>query len=339
MSTKPSELNQEMTLINKYPSEDVMIIPQTKNAFMQIFGKENGEKALLQETTYFKELLAGDNGENIKKCSALSVQSALLTILGNGLSLSPIRKEATIIPRKKKNSDIMIATVSVMYGGAIKMMTDAKIISHIKCNEIVYDCDIFTCRNGIYNHEKVMKRPLGAVKEGVFLIAVLNNKQEKHIYVDADELAKRKAKSKTQYMWNDWEDQFWKKTAIHELFKYLPKNKATESIEQVLHDDIEDIENTYDVKLDSNTQSETIEPDIIEPKEIQDPMLLDTLNSLIAEHGSDLLSDAQIAKTREGMPTYSNDKLLKLIESMNKKILDKNEPDQKEVNNNDNPLF
>ncbi len=316
-----------MVAINSYPTEDLMIIPQTQSYFTKLYGDKNGPLALIKETTYFKELLAGENGDNIKKCSPLSVQSALFTILGNGLSLSPILQEATIIPRKKKNSEVMIATVSVMYSGKIKMMAEAQVISHIKYSEVVYNCDMFTCTNGVYIHSKNFNKPADAVKMGVFLIAVLPNGTERHVWLDKDELAKRRKASKTPYLWDAWEDQYWKKTAIHELFKYLPKTKATADLVQKFEqEEMQDVENTYNESSDGNTESEVITPTVVvepEPEpEIQDPMLVDALSQLIAEHGAELLTPEQIDKTKEGLPTYSNEKLTILITSMKKRIED-----------------
>ena len=267
-TTTPSQLKNEMVELNKHPSADIMLLPQTKNAFLQLFGEKHGEIQLMKETTYFNEMLAGVNGEKIKQCSAISVQSALLTILGSGLSLSPVLQEATILPRYNSKTNITSATVSIMYSGKIKMMTNSRVISHIKWNEVVWDCDTLTCTNGVFDYKKNFIKPSTAKRIGVLLIAVLPNKQERHVFLDAEELEKRKKLSKTPSMWESWTDQFWRKTAIHELFKYLPKTKEAQELKELFdQEEIVDGENTYNEANDSHIPvSEVLEPEV-QPKQ------------------------------------------------------------------------
>ncbi len=314
MTTTPSELKKQMIEINSHSPNDVMIIPQTKNAFMQLFGEKHGAIALAKETTYFNELMMGENGEKLKNCSTISLQSSIMTILSDGLSLSPILQEATIVPYFSSKTGVTTAKVTIMYSGKVKMLTSSGVVSLIKYNEVVWDCDTTTCHNGFYSHSKVLKRPKNAERLGVLLIAVMPDKNERHIFIDADELAKRKACSKNQDRWDKWTDQYWKKTAIHELFKYLPKTKVVLDMKEKFEEEI--VVETHDTTYEEvpETQTPTI-PD--EPEqELQDPILVEVLSGLIEEFGAKLLSADQIEKTKNGLLSYNNATLEVLIKRM-----------------------
>lgn len=42
----------------------------------------------------------------------------------------------------------------------------------------------------------------------------------------AEDIAKRRAKAKTQNFWNDWPENMWRKSAVHALFRVLPKSEV-----------------------------------------------------------------------------------------------------------------
>ncbi len=321
MSTTPSEFKKEIAEISKFSPEDVMLIPSTKNAFMQIYGMDKAEQALMREAVYFKELLAGPNGEKLKQCSTLSIQSSLLTLLSDNLSLSPSLQECTIVPIYSKATNSTIAKPWVMYSGKVKMLCQAKAISHIKCNEVVYEGDLITCTNGVYMHTKNFSRPDDAKRIGVLLIAVLPNRQERHVWLDKNELAKRKESSRNKSLWEQWTDQFWKKTAIHELFKYLPKSKmSSDFIEKFENDELQE----YDASQEQGETIDTTHTSVVEPTNVaateQDPIMVETLASLIEEHGSELMNADQIKYVSDNRAIFTNEQLASMIEHINAQL-------------------
>ncbi len=317
MSKTPSEFKQEIVEIAKYAPDEVMLIPSTKNAMLQIFGMEKGEMAIAKEALYFKELLAGQNAEKLRQCTTLSIQSAMLTLFSDNLSLSPSLQECTLVPIWSKATNSMVAKPWVMYAGKIKMLCQARAISHIKCNEVVFEGDILMCTNGVYTHTKNFAKSDDAKRMGVLLIAVLPNGQERHVWLDKNELAKRRAVSKNQSLWDQWTDQFWKKTAVHELFKYLPKSKMIMDIK----DKFESEELTM-YEEDSSHQTVEATHQVVVPEEqpTQDPILIQMLSELIEEHGSKLMTADQIENVRQNMVSYTNEQTTATIQHMNKQL-------------------
>ncbi len=322
MSKTPSEFKQEIAEINKHKPDEVMSLASTKNAMIQIFGMDKGQMAITKEALYFKELMSGQNAEKLKQCSALSIQSAVLTLFSDDLSLSPSLQECTIVPIFNTKLGIMLAKPWVMYSGRIKMLCQARAISHVKCNEVVYEGDIIMCTNGVYTHTKNFSRPDNAQRIGVLLIAVLPNGQERHVWLDKVEIAKRRNVSKSQDRWDAWPDQYWKKTAIHELFKYLPKSKMVMDIKQKFeNEELEEYQDNGGEIIEATHQVIVPNEEQQEPEKIdQDPILIQTLSDLISEHGNDLMNKDQRLSVEQSLGTYSNEQITAMVGHMTKQL-------------------
>jgi recombinational DNA repair protein RecT len=233
--------------------------------------------------------------EALKKADRFSIMTSLLNLTKDGLSINPYDKEAAIVDYGGR------AVAVPMAKGKIKKMQANGIINRIQYLEIVYQGDVCTNKNGIWEHSINIARSDDAKMLGVLLIVLMPDRTYKSKFVMAKEVNKRKAKSKMPGIWKDWEEEMWKKTAVN-MFEKEIGGKAQFDYKYEGDEDSED-ETT-------DTNHEVVEQEPL----IQDPILVDTLNQLIESE----IEDEKIREILKGkMASMDDVQLQSSIEKMN----------------------
>jgi len=145
-----------------------------------------------------------------------SIITSLLNITKDGLSINPYDKEAAIVNYGGK------AVAVPMAKGKIKKLQNTGVITRIQYLEIIYQGDLCTNKNGIWEHSINIVRADDAKMLGVLLIMLMPDNTLKSKFVSAKEVNKRKEKSKMKgSIWVEWVEEMWKKTAINMFEKEI----------------------------------------------------------------------------------------------------------------------
>lgn len=307
---RPSNLKNQIADISTVPATEVMKHETMKSAFSTLFSnKQVADRRLQAEQVYFQQLMEGPNSDKLKQCHPVSLVSAVIALLTDGLSLNPELREATIIPYGKN------ASYRIMYSGKIKILTSIQAIRFIKYCEVVYDCDDIKMNNGIYSHSPKIIRPDNAKKIGALLIAIMPDGSERHVFLRKDNLDKRKSKSKMQGVWNEWEDEMWKKSLINELFKFMPKSSNNNELLQRVLSDKEEEDEEEEIPY-SEIIEDTEEGEYIEESETTKGKL----SKLLADYGMFVLTNDQLIATINELPDMSEKKVQAVLAKLEVKI-------------------
>ena len=154
----------------------------------------------------------------------------------------------------------------VGYRGMIQIAINEGKIKKINA-VVVYENDDFEYSEGLspdIKHKPKMNGPRGAMKY-VYAYAILPSGEHAFVVMNEDEINKHKARSlaarserDTINMWRDFPEQAWKKTAIRELYKYLPHTeKMTKAIERDLNSEIQKATDLKDFSIDELASAPT----------------------------------------------------------------------------------
>lgn len=135
------------------------------------------------------------------------------------MGLEPTAGQVSIIPYGKEPQ------VIVEYGGKLQLLYNSGIVKDINV-EVVREGDKFKRTGGdnpSFRHEMLSKT--GDKLVGVYAVARLTSGGVVRVYCDANQVAKHKACSRAKNgPWQDWEEEMWRKTALHALYKVLPRS-------------------------------------------------------------------------------------------------------------------
>lgn len=173
------------------------------------------------------------NVYQIDQCSPKSVMNALIKSAQDGLL--PDGSEAAIV--KYKTS----AQYMPMVRGVIKKMLNSGMISDVNAH-IIYQNDDFDAKmiNGIWDirHTPKLFGERGDVI-GCYAVALYKDGAIHVEVMTKADIDKRKAKAKSQNVWNEWYEEMAKKTVIHALAKRVPC--SPEFYEFVKADQVRDV--------------------------------------------------------------------------------------------------
>lgn len=158
-------------------------------------------------------------------CSADTVKNCLINVVMSGLSLSPVMKQAYLVPRKGK------CCLDPSYQGLVKIVTDSGSVTSIKA-QIVYENEPFEIEkgtNGYVKHGICKKGSLGA-RIGAYSIAVLNDGSNHVEWMYEYQLMeiKKRALATGGAVWKTDEDEMCRKTVIKRHWKFLPKSERAQ---------------------------------------------------------------------------------------------------------------
>lgn len=93
--------------------------------------------------------------------------------------------------------------------------------------EVVYDADDFDVVDEPPSLYHKRARPGVARGQLVAAYAIAEKDGTRYqIVLAPDDIAKRRAKAKTDNIWKEWPEAMWRKSAVHALFRVLPKSEA-----------------------------------------------------------------------------------------------------------------
>lgn len=206
---------------------------------------------LFDEETYIKEvsfaMQAINQSEYLQKCSKESLQKAVYNTATTGLSLNPVLKFASLVPRYISGSYQCV--LEPQYQGLVKLITDTGSVKTVYAHNVMKG-DEFEVSYG--TETSVTHKPKFASKEIEFTYAVAilhDGTKQIEVMNFADICAIRgisesykayEAKKIKSCIWVTHEGEMAKKTVIKRLVKYLPKTDRYEKLAEVVELDNSD---------------------------------------------------------------------------------------------------
>jgi recombination protein RecT len=282
-----------------------LILQPRKEQFIEML---NDKQAFARELSFAAQAVNGS--EQLQKCDAVSIAASVWNLALTGLTLNPIMKLAYLTPRWNSKTQRNECVLMPSYQGLAKLITDTGAAKKIEAR-LIMEGDEFIEEYG--NEYRVMhkpKFPKGKTIIGAYAIATLANGEQQIEVMDKSELDYVRSKSdgwkafeagKTKSsIWQDWEGEMCRKTVVKRLVKYLPKNKAFETVARAVELDNADYpaQDWKRTKIESLLLSAAIDPDykdIIEAKISDDELTEAEATNLLFE-----LEQAQVEPVAAG---------------------------------------
>ena len=206
---------------------------------------QTGQVATLDweaEKRYAMALLQDPNNEFMLSCALenpSSVANALLDLSRIGLSLSPVLKQAYLIPSSTSGVK-KVSLVPSYIGMEQSVIRSGKVL--VIQTELVYENDEFVRwidTNGAQFKFVPARKDRGAL-EGGFCWAKFANGESHMEYMEADEInaveeaATRKNNGKITPAWRYWRPEMQKKGIVRRAAKHWPTDKHTERVFEVM---------------------------------------------------------------------------------------------------------
>jgi recombination protein RecT len=177
---------------------------------------------------------------DLLECTKESLVTSLLQCAQLGLYPGPFQ-EAAIVSYRNKDKGIKEAQFIPQYQGLVKLGKQSKHLIDIHAN-VVYAADEFDFEEGSKKYLRHKKSLLEARGERVAVYACATLSDGGHEFIvlaphEVEHIKKRSKSAKSDFSpWTTDTDQMWKKTAIKQLCKLIPKQgdagkKLAEAIE------------------------------------------------------------------------------------------------------------
>lgn len=206
---------------------------------------------LFDEETYLKEvsfaLQAINQSEYLQKCSKESLQKAVYNTATTGLSLNPVLKFASLVPRYINGSYQCV--LEPQYQGLVKLITDTGSIKTVYAHNVMKG-DEFEVNYGTTTD--IIHKPKFASKEieYTYAVAILHDGTKQIEVMRFADICEIRAMSESykaydakkikSCIWVTHEGEMCKKTVIKRLVKYLPKTDRYEKLAEVVEMDNQD---------------------------------------------------------------------------------------------------
>lgn len=132
------------------------------------------------------------------------------------LGLEPILGQVALIPYNG------YVQMQPMVGGLVELARRSGQISTIYA-EVVKDGDMFEYEMGLNPVLKHVPRGKGELTH-VYAVAKMKDSGTQFVVLTKEDVSKVRKVAKSQNIWNSWEEEMWKKTALKRLIKLLPKS-------------------------------------------------------------------------------------------------------------------
>lgn len=214
-----------------------------------------------------------------------SIQNSVKNVAMTGLSLNPVLKYCYLIPRKEKvnGTSVLCCIAEPSYIGLCKVLTDTNSVIAIS-STMVYEKEIATLKiqegaGGHASHTPYFAghpgKPMACytkaiLPSGVEFIGLLRPFQWEEIMKRSESVKSYNTKqAKGEYAavptWISDLDEMIRKTAIKNIYKYLPKSERAEMVGNVIHLDNEangiDFENKENYNQDPDQEQKGATPD------------------------------------------------------------------------------
>lgn len=200
-------------------------------------------KEVAKEIAFAIQLVVGD--EKLAQCPPDSIYKSVFNVATTGLSLNPIKKYATLVPRYNWKTKTNECTLMPMYQGLVHLATSEGPIKKIDCWN-VFKGDDFKVTLGtqydIYHEPKFESKEI----THSYAIAYFHDGSRQLEVMPWSELVAARDASETwkayiagkieakNVIWINWEGEMCRKTVLRRLFKYLPKSSHSEKFDEVM---------------------------------------------------------------------------------------------------------
>lgn len=198
----------------------------------------------------------------LQKATSQSVLKAVMNLAQVGLTLNPISKFAALVPRYNSQIKQVECVLEPMYQGLTKLLTDSGAVKSLEAH-VVYEGDEFVFDYA--SPDRIVKHVpyflSGKVKgeiKAVYSKALLPDNSfhvEIMSYLDVCEIRDRSESYKAykdgktkSCIWVSDEPEMCRKTVIKRHYKYLPKSKELDKLEQAI--DLDNQVNGFDEAVD-----------------------------------------------------------------------------------------
>jgi recombination protein RecT len=297
----PKEKGKEIVVMD---SSEVIGFVETTNEMVAYLQKQCNDKLfnLLGNEMLVKRfvssiILCFARNPKLNDCTKESLRNVCLACAEFRLFPSSITGQCYIVPFKNKKKGVTEATFMLGYQGMITLAERAG--CQMIDAQVVYEKDVFKCTRGTnpsITHEADVFSEDRGKPVGVYAVAVLKSGYFRVFPMSTKDVAKHRAKSKTDTFWdekNDLQLTMPKKTAIRQLFKFIPKDDPV--IQKALEMDAEGEYGSREIVINGTP---LIEHDKMSQEDIKGwyARLLDTYNT-------DDINNA-LLKVRKGKDTF-----------------------------------
>lgn len=206
---------------------------------------------LFDEETYLKEvsfaLQAINQSEYLQKCSKESLQKAVYNTATTGLSLNPVLKFASLVPRYINGSYQCV--LEPQYQGLVKLITDTGSVKTVYAHNVMkgdeFEVNYGTTTDIIHKPKFASKEieytyAVAILHDGTKQIEVMNFADVCAIRAMSESYKAYESKKIKSCIWVTHEGEMCKKTVIKRLVKYLPKTDRYEKLAEVVEMDNQD---------------------------------------------------------------------------------------------------
>lgn len=230
------------------------------------FQNASQEMDFVKETGFALQSL--QDNSYLAQASRDSILKSIYNVALTGITLNPTMRQAYLVPRKKNGE--VVACLDIGYQGLISKMIDTGQAKDVYA-EVVYEGDSFDITFG--TERTIQHKPYYIIgkekgKElGTYAVAILPDGSKKFEFMPMEKVnsimemsESYKADKRNQTKHSVWSGVFRenmiKKTAIKNLWNYMPKNKRAEEIANIIAVDNETNEFNLNarepVKVDKN---------------------------------------------------------------------------------------
>lgn len=194
-----------------------------------------------------------NKSKQLKECSPVSLQQAVLNVANIGLTLNPAAKEAYLIPRWNSTTKGMEAALEPSYIGLTKLLTDTGSVKSLVC-QLVYEYDKFSIlladnKTPVMHSPELVKSKRGSIL-GVYALATLTDGTRQVEWMDIEEVNFIRDRSETYKAFIEnkiksctWEtdyNEMSRKTVSKRIYKYLPRTERMTQIDKAIQIDDSD---------------------------------------------------------------------------------------------------
>jgi recombinational DNA repair protein RecT len=242
-----------------------------------------------------------------------SIQNAVKNVALIGSSLNPVLKYCYLIPRKEKinGQSVLCCVVDPSYIGMVKILTDTGSVVAIS-STIVYEKEIHTLKiqegaGGYATHKPHFAdnpgKPLACytiavLPSGLKFVGLIRPFEWEDIMnrseaVKAYKTKEAKGEKPHPTPWHSDKSEMIRKTAIKNIYKYLPKTKRAEMIANALDLDNQNNGINFDNQNEYHEESPAFTPD----QEYVSMCNEETYTKLITLLDNELLGETFLSKT------------------------------------------
>jgi len=243
---------------------------------LNVYGGEEDNDALKKaKSEYGFACQAFKKSSSLQKCSAESIQNAIVNIARTSLTLNPVMQLAYLIPRKNN------CTLEISYRGMVKLLKDAKAIHHIEAYMVFEDEEYsFDPATNTLIHKPTYAKTESEHNKraihGCYTRAVLTSGIISFCFMPFWELEKVRETSsnKDGGVWRQWRDEMYKKTVVKRHSKTLMTDQPQLLTAMQLDNENNGFSNQPKSRISQAIENAVLITEQDDGKELNDPNVL-----------------------------------------------------------------